>query len=146
MNLGDAPKQFRNLGINTDTVHLMALNDQLQQMMLWATAAQKTVQVLLAKRAPEPEPVADVSIAAVPAAPQAPVVGRSPVSTSSGKVAKAELMRQGLTLGIPEDVLNRKQYLNGGSRPTEEGYRNTVALLHEVKSRKEGGKDLSGLW
>ena len=141
MNIGEAPKNFKNLGINTDTVHLMALNDQLAQMRLWATAAQATVQVLLAKRAQEiPE--------AVELAPSRTVVPTTlpSVSTPTGKISKADLLQQGEVLGVPKEFLTRKEYLNEHGRPSEEGVQKTLELFEKIKGIKAAGQDPSGLW
>lgn len=158
MNWGEAPKHLKNLGINTDTVHLMALNDQLSQMILWTTAAKSTVQVLLAKRFPEPlpEPLPEPPKAEpvqVPVPVQVPSLNTFGTSMDNlmvapgpQKVTKAALLRQGLELRIPEGVLTHKNYLNSGGRPSEKGYLNTQALFAKVESLRSAGQDPSSLW
>jgi len=133
-----------HLGINTDTVHLMALDDQLRQLNLWVTAARTTVQVLLAKRAPEPQP--EPIMTSHPFSPPQLLDADPPEYSRVQEPTKAALMEQGLALDIPESVLRDPKYLNGTSRPSKEGLKATQVFLGQVKALKAAGQDPSPLW
>lgn len=155
MSIGEPRK---GTSMNTDTVYLMALNDQLTQTMIWATAARATVQVMLAKRAPEPAPepvpvVAAPPVAAPlfvpPTAPASPAVAQfsaAPYPPAPGKRSKGTLVLEAGIYGIPQSVVLGASYLNHPNRPTDAGLTNTVNLISAVKALREKGEDPSHLW
>ena len=159
------PKNAPSTSMNPDTVHLMALNDQVSQLINWATAVQATVRVLLAKRigAPEVAPVGPLSAMTTPqAASPSPVV--TPVVTpvvapmavpavrfgmppsADNEPSKASFLRQTRDLGIPDSVVAGPNYLNHPHRPSNEGFAKTQALIDKVKEMKAAGEDPSTLW
>lgn len=152
MTFGPAPKNAP--GINPDTVHLMALNDQVAQLITWATAVQSTVRVLLAKRMPIPEPPvalvpqtpsiqATTSVVAVPPIPIPPTATQPKTNTG---VSKADLRFAAVAAGIPDALIMGPDYLNHPSRPTLAGVTRTKDLIQKVQDMKSSGDDPTTLW
>ena len=123
---------------NPDFVHLKSLSDMCKQIILWATAADAQIQVLLAKRAPNMtrvppplNPCGEISLASEV----------TPLPTN-----KAELHAMAVSLGIPETLLSTKDYLNGNVRPTVDGIKQTQDLIGRVLDKIAVGEDPSNLW
>jgi hypothetical protein len=59
---------------------------------------------------------------------------------------KADLRKLALSLGIPESVIDRREYLNGKSKPTSAGLLFTQSLIDSTKVHVSKGENPSYLW
>jgi hypothetical protein len=144
MSISNLPVRSTGSFDNPDFVHLKSLSDMCKQIILWATAADAQIQVLLAKRAPNmsrrPEnPCGEdvlVNIGTTKLESKAP----------SMPTSKVDLMTLALSLGIPATLLATKDYLNDKARPSLEGIKRTQDLINQVLDKIAGGHDPSGMW
>lgn len=165
MSLTNLPTRPSSSFDNPDFVHLKSLSDMCKQIILWATAADAQIQILLAKRAPNmhvrPDgriPVGTFVDPPIPTPPLAPgqsnPCGEIPLGTATPCVlqppplptSKVELHKMAVSLGIPAALLATKDYLNDKARPTMVGITRTQDLINKVLDKIAAGADPSELW
>ena len=145
---------------NPDYIHLRSLSDMLKNVVLWATAADAQVQILLAKRAPvmndfgmhrppvrtEPggNPCGEVFLRHESGAPLLHIPPL--VDPTAFPTTKKELRKLALAMGIPEVIIDGQQYLNGKSRPSLVGIVATQSLLAMTKQWISEGKNPAEIW
>ena len=145
---------------NPDYVHLKSLSDLLKNIVLWAQAADAQCQILLAKRAPVlnlPRPPAPLIEAAPAPSDPAPVVEEEAVAArvveplvatapKEDPFSKGVLWRKATSLGIPESVLEKPDYLGTKGRPSLTGMIKTKKLIDDAMEKIVVGEDPSVLW
>ncbi len=163
MSFSNLPTRTSSSFDNPDYVHMKSLSDMCKQIILWATAADAQIQILLAKRAPDmrmrdrvpdhpgygpspptrndpcpregpKNPCDEISLEGV-----ATIVAPLPTS-------KAKLWEMAVNLGIPTSLLATKEYLNDKARPSLDGIKRTQGLINQVLDKIAGGEDPSDLW
>lgn len=171
------------------TLHLMTLDEQLEQASIWIQAARANIRAQLSKRPPLLTPEIAPAIVpvilpgqaqittpvpilrpAVPVLPPKPTTQQIPAQEPDLSLGfslgglqskdqftpeplvfgerrpKAVIRTEALSLGIPNELLVRPDFLNGGARPTYAGCQNTENLIAAVKEKKAAGQDPSTLW
>lgn len=172
MSLSNLPTRPSSTFDNPDFVHLKSLSDMCKQVILWATAADAQIQILLAKRAPDmrmrdrardqrdnpgymPTPPIPHPVSSDPWPYEGPrnPCGEISLETIEGTIkappmptSKVELHKMALALGIPVSILASKDYLNDKARPSVVGIKRTQDLINKVLDKIADGEDPSELW